>query len=91
MVENGSGDDSAARISEAIASEGWSDWCRLIVSERNLGFTGGNNLPIVEALGSTEPPRYLLLLNPDTILRPGALAALVEFMDQNPSGRHSGK
>ena len=84
VVENGSGDNSAAIINEAIASDGWSGWCRLIVSERNLGFTGGNNLPIVEALGSTEPPRYFLLLNPDTILRPGALAALVEFMDQHP-------
>ena len=83
VVENGSGDNSATRISEVIANEGWSGWCRLIVSERNLGFTGGNNLAIAEALSSTEPPTYFLLLNPDTILRPGALAVLVEFMDAN--------
>lgn len=85
VVENGSGDDSAARIGSTIASEGWSAWCRLIVSFENLGFTGGNNLPIIEALRSAEPPKYVLLLNPDTVVRSGALGALVEFMDQHPA------
>lgn len=85
VVENGSGDDSAARIGAAIDNEGWSAWCRLVVSSRNLGFTGGNNLPITEALCAAEPPTYVLLLNPDTVVRSGALAALVEFMDQHPT------
>jgi N-acetylglucosaminyl-diphospho-decaprenol L-rhamnosyltransferase len=29
-------------------------------------------------------PPYILLLNPDTIVRPGALQALVDFMDKHP-------
>jgi GT2 family glycosyltransferase len=41
----------------------------------------GNNAAIRPALAAAEPPRYVLLLNPDTIVRPGALRALVEFME----------
>src|SRR5262249_20635711 len=36
------------------------------------------------ALRSVDPPDYVLLLNPDTIVRPGALATLVEFLDSRP-------
>ena len=33
---------------------------------------------------TADPPRYVLLLNPDTIVRPGAVRALVEFMEDRP-------
>ena len=36
------------------------------------------------ALASGDPPRYILLLNPDTVVRPGAVAALLAFMDAHP-------
>jgi hypothetical protein len=52
--------------------------------ERNGGFAYGNNAAIRPALQSTHPPIYVLLLNPDTIVRPGALKALVDFMDEHP-------
>jgi len=84
VVENGSGDDSADVIAKAMAEEGWGAWCELVVSRRNLGFTGGNNLPIAAALQSAAPPDYVLLLNPDTVVRQGALNALLEFMAENP-------
>lgn len=56
---------------------------RLVVSQGNLGFAGGNNLALrqIEAAG---PSRYVWLLNPDTELRPGAVRALVDFMDGHP-------
>src|SRR3981189_2256695 len=83
--ENASGDDSADMIRNAIVDSGWQNWCSLTVSKTNLGFTGGNNVLLRPALQSADPPQYVLLLNPDTIVRPNAFKALVDFMDQNPA------
>lgn len=85
VCENGSGDASAAQLRAAIDDNGWRDWCSLTVSPTNLGFTGGNNLLIGPALEGPDAPRYVLLLNPDTIVRPHAFEALVDFMDRNPA------
>jgi GT2 family glycosyltransferase len=85
VVENGSGDNSADILAQAIRANGWGAWCDLLISEQNLGFTGGNNLPIGKALEQSSAPRYFWLLNPDTVARPGALRALLEFMEQNPA------
>src|SRR5262249_32746753 len=84
VCENGTGDDSAERIQRAIEDNGWQTWCTLMQLEVNLGFTGGNNVIIRPALESPDPPEYVLLLNPDTIVRPNALTALVDFMELNP-------
>jgi N-acetylglucosaminyl-diphospho-decaprenol L-rhamnosyltransferase len=85
VCENGSGDDSSETIRQAIDDNGWSGWCSFVVSGVNLGFTGGNNLLIRPAMQSADPPDYVLLLNPDTVVRPNAFKALIEFMDQNPT------
>lgn len=84
VCENGTGDDSAERIQAAIDAEGWDAWTTLKAIHPNLGFTGGNNVILREALTWDPPPRYFLLLNADTIVHPGALSALVEFMDAHP-------
>ncbi len=54
---------------------------RLVASQENLGFAGGNNLALRQ-MDATGPPRYTLLLNPDTELRPGALRTLVNFTER---------
>src|SRR5438105_11212324 len=77
VCENGTGDDSAERIGKAITDNGWGAWCSLTAIHPNLGFTGGNNVILRPALQSTDPPQYVLLLNADTIVRPGTLKALV--------------
>ncbi|QND70467.1 glycosyltransferase family 2 protein [Tardiphaga robiniae] len=84
VLENGSNDGSDQIIADAIRSEGWANWCLLDVSTENLGFTGGNNRPIGAAMRGENPPTYVWLLNPDTVVRPGALAALVAFMAAHP-------
>jgi N-acetylglucosaminyl-diphospho-decaprenol L-rhamnosyltransferase len=84
VCENGTGDDSAERIQKAITDYGWSAWCTLTAISPNLGFTGGNNVILRPALQSSDPPQYVLLLNADTIVRPGAFKALVDFMDDHP-------
>jgi GT2 family glycosyltransferase len=82
VVDNPSGDDSVAKIGAAIAAEGWGDWAEVVASDRNGGYAYGNNFAIRPALASNNPPPYFLLLNPDTQVRPGALKALLDFMQQ---------
>lgn len=90
VADNASGDGSATQIAEAIASEGWSEWATFIPLDRNGGYAFGNNAPIRQALSEPNPPDYILLLNPDTVVRPGALTALVEFMDSHPEAGIAG-
>jgi N-acetylglucosaminyl-diphospho-decaprenol L-rhamnosyltransferase len=84
VCENGTGEADVQRLREVIEEEGWGDWCELTSVSPNRGFTGGNNAIIEPALASAEPPAYFYLLNADTIVRPGALRALTEFMDAHP-------
>jgi N-acetylglucosaminyl-diphospho-decaprenol L-rhamnosyltransferase len=82
VVENDSGDADALR--EAIAARGWEDWVTLEVADRNGGFAAGNNLAIRPALSSDDPPAFVMLLNADTEVRPGAFAALLGFLGERP-------
>lgn len=70
IVDNASADDSVAMVQERFPQ------AILIGNAANVGFAGANNQAIAHSRG-----RYLLLLNPDTVVEPGALTALVEFMD----------
>jgi hypothetical protein len=84
VTDNQSPDDSVARLRAAVAANGWSDWCEIRPLERNGGFAYGNNGGIKPALESGDPPQYVLLLNPDTVVHAGALKSLVDFMDGRP-------
>ena len=81
VVDNASGDTPA--IAQAIAGEGWGSWARLVTAERNGGFAYGNNVG-VRAVYEHGRPDYLHLLNPDTVLRAGAIDALVRFCEADP-------
>ena len=50
---------------------------RLIRAESNLGYAGGNNLGLAHVRGD-----YLAVLNPDTEVEPGWLAALVAALEE---------
>ena len=82
VVENDSGDGE--ELGAAIQANGWSDWATLTLAERNGGFSYGNNCGIRPAMRWPQPPDYFLLLNPDTEIRPGAVATLFEYMDAHP-------
>ena len=81
VVENGSGDDSAKRIGQAIETNGWSSWATLTQVQDNLGFAGGNNL----AWSLSPSARYLLLLNSDTVVQAGSLRHCYDAMQAEPS------
>jgi len=84
VTDNASGDGSADAIAAAIAAKGLSAWARCQPLPKNGGYAYGNNAPIRSALESPTPPDFVLLLNPDTEVRPGALAALLAFMRDHP-------
>lgn len=84
ITDNGSPDDSPARIAAAVASHGWQDWATFVPLARNGGFAYGNNEAIRPALAGPSPPEYVLLLNPDTVMRPGALRPLLDFAAEHP-------
>jgi N-acetylglucosaminyl-diphospho-decaprenol L-rhamnosyltransferase len=84
VTDNASGDDSVARLDAAVSRNGWGDWATIRPLEHNGGFAAGNNTAIRPALEGPDPPRYILLLNPDTIVRPGALQTLVGFLADRP-------
>lgn len=90
VTDNASGDESVEKIGAAIDTEGWSDWVSFQPLERNGGFAFGNNAAIHPVLQSTNPPPYILLLNPDTIVRPDALKELVDFMNEHPDAGIAG-
>src|SRR4051812_18603963 len=84
VVDSASGDGSAGRIGDAIRDRGWGRWASVLPLDHNRGFAAGNNAAIGPALRSADPPRHVMLLNPDTVVRPGALRALVEFLEARP-------
>lgn len=84
VTDNASGDGSAERIGKVIAGENMSSWATLMPLPKNGGYAYGNNAAVRPALASKNPPEYVLLLNPDTVLRPNAIQALVSFMRAHP-------
>lgn len=81
VVDNASGD--APAIAEAIRTNDWSSWVTLIELPRNGGYAYGNNLAIQRAYQDGAPD-YVHLLNPDTRVLPGAIDALVNFLETHP-------
>ena len=85
VTDNGSPDDSVALLTAAVAEHGFGDWVTIQPLGKNGGFAYGNNAAIGPALATAPRPDYLLLLNPDTVVRPGGVAELVAFMDGHPT------
>jgi GT2 family glycosyltransferase len=83
VTDCASPDDSVHRLRAAISANAWGRWVTLQPLANNGGFAYGNNEAIRPALASADPPDYVLLLNPDTLVRPGAVRALVAFMDSH--------
>ena len=72
VVDNASQDATVQRVEEFVA---WHEF-RLLANDRNLGFAAAANQGAREASGDV-----LLLLNPDAIAEPGAVAALSQCME----------
>ncbi len=75
VVDNASGDGSAEMIRSEFPE------VQLVESEHNLGFARAVNLAAERSVG-----RFLLLLNPDTVVHEGSIDALVRYAESHPEG-----
>ncbi|HEY3414486.1 MAG TPA: glycosyltransferase family 2 protein [Armatimonadota bacterium] len=73
VVDNNSSDDTLDVIRRDFPM------VNVIANDFNAGFPGANNQAIRLAGG-----RYVMLINPDTVVHPGAFRAIVDYMDQHP-------
>ena len=72
VVDNASKEDEASTIAEQYPQ------VKVIRSEQNIGFAGGNNLGIKEAKG-----KYILLINNDTFFKEFNIDALIERLESS--------
>lgn len=75
IVDNGSSDNSVLEISKYLATTSIEQ--KFIESEENLGFSGGNNLAIQEAM--KDGISWFWLLNNDTIADKNSLDHLMKY------------
>jgi len=72
VVDNNSSDNTVLRIRKDFPK------VTLIANKKNLGFSKANNQALKKAKGD-----YLLVLNPDTELKPDTLVKMIDFMRKN--------
>lgn len=85
VVENASGE--AGYLGEKLKNK---PGVSLVVADRNGGFAFGNNRGIGFAYESGFVPDYFHFLNPDTVVYPGAVRALVDFLEAHPEAGVAG-
>jgi N-acetylglucosaminyl-diphospho-decaprenol L-rhamnosyltransferase len=73
VVDNASTDDSVSMLRRCFPQ------VELLINRQNIGFARANNQAIRQSRGE-----YLLLLNPDTEVKPNALQILVNWLDSQP-------
>lgn len=73
VVDNDSVDDSVLMVQERFPE------VKLIVNKENTGFAVANNQAMRIANG-----RYILLLNPDTVVEEDTFSKCLQFMDSHP-------
>ncbi len=72
VVDNASSDNSVELVRSRYP------WVHLIANEDNRGFARANNQAIRQARG-----RFVLILNPDTVVQAGALGGLYRFLAEH--------
>lgn len=73
VVDNNSVDDSITMVQNDFAH------VSLILNKKNVGFSKANNQAIVQSTG-----KYVLLLNPDTVLQEDTLVKCFDYMEAHP-------
>lgn len=79
VVDNNSSDGSCEMIQRDFPE------VKLISNRENRGFSAANNQAIKEAGG-----KYILLLNPDTIVEEDTFTRCIRFMDEHPDAGAAG-
>ena len=80
VVDNLSGDNSQELIESWLLKNDTESLVTFIASPENSGFSGGNNTGL-----KSEQSQYYLLLNSDTLVRPGAIRKLLSAAAEHKS------
>ncbi|MDP3988445.1 MAG: glycosyltransferase family 2 protein [Candidatus Levybacteria bacterium] len=79
VVDNASTDGSAQKIkNEKLKMKNDNLKLKIIENEKNVGFSRANNIGVKKAEG-----KYILFLNPDTVVCEKAIDSMVDFMEKN--------
>jgi GT2 family glycosyltransferase len=76
IVDNASPDNTAKIVADYASRF---ENIHAILNKENIGLAAANNSPLGKCLGE-----YVLILNPDTILRDYSLERMVDFLDRSP-------
>ncbi len=79
VVDNNSTDGSCSMVSREFPE------VKLIMNNENRGFSAANNQALKLAAG-----RYILLLNPDTLVEEDTFNKCISFMDEHPDAGATG-
>ena len=79
VVDNASSDDSVEMVRSKHPK------VKLIANKENVGFGSANNQALELAAG-----KYILILNPDTVLRHDTLRIMIDFLDNHPKAGAAG-
>ncbi len=83
VVDNNSTDGTQELLGDLFPST------QLLFNKSNPGFGAANNQAMRVAAAEADP-RYFLLLNPDTLVRPGAIGHLIACLDEMPKAGVAG-
>lgn len=84
LVDGGSGDGSADALARGLDDPRFHGWAELLALPINGGFGWANNQAILRLLQGDDPPAFIHLLNPDTRIEPGGIAALADELARHP-------
>lgn len=79
VVDNSSTDDSFA-AAQKIKSTNPHLTLKFIKLSQNIGFSAGNNRGVAQ---SSPTSRYVLFVNPDTVIEPSTLAGMIGYLDKH--------
>lgn len=75
VVDNASSDGSAKAVKEEFSEKN----IIVLENEKNYGFSKANNIGVEKSIG-----RYVLFLNPDTVVHDKTLSEMIKFMEEHP-------
>ena len=79
VVDNASDDESVEAVKTRYPS------VKVIANEKNVGFGAANNQALEVAQG-----KFIVLINPDTIVKEDTFTTLINFFEQNPDAGMAG-
>lgn len=82
VVDNASTDGTVELLEDLFPQ------VHVIANRHNPGFGAANNQGLRAA--AAYHPRYYFFLNPDTLVRPGAIGRLIKCLDERPKGGMAG-